>query len=95
MSYGNGTRLELFFHYGMERLPSRLIPYLPIMKFFRLRVAGRKLANMAEKIVQDKVDALAKGLEGGKDLMSLLVRANANQKPSERLSDREVISEIA
>jgi cytochrome P450 len=50
---------------------------------------------MADKMVQEKMDALRKGLEGEKDLLSLLVRANANEKPSQRLSDLEVNSEIA
>jgi hypothetical protein len=36
-----------------------------------------------------------KGLEGGKDLMTLLIRANANEKESGNSSDIEVISGIA
>jgi cytochrome P450 len=84
--------------YGLEWLPSKLIyslSYLPITKLYHFVTAGRKIARISKDIIQEKTDACVKGLEGGKDLMSLLVRANLNEKPSARLSDVEVISEIA
>jgi len=98
ISFVTWTKREVLLQYGLEWLPSGLIfclSRLPITKISHLVANGRRLAKMADQMVQEKTDAYVKGLEGGKDLMSLLVRANANEKPSTRLSDREVISEIA
>jgi len=97
-SLGSGTKLELFLQFGLEWLPAgliNLVSRIPATRFYRLRAGGRRLSELGEQMVKDKVDALMRGSEGGKDLLSLLVRANANEKPSGRLSDLEVKSEIA
>jgi hypothetical protein len=97
-SLGSGTKLELFLQFGLEWLPAGLINLLsriPATRFYRLRAGGRRLSELGEQMVKDKVDVLMRGSEGGRDLLSLLVRANANEKPSGRLSDLEVKSEIA
>jgi len=49
---------------------------------------------LADKVVKEKVHTYQQGLEGAKDLMTLLVRANAMATKENRLSDDEVNSEI-
>lgn len=71
------------------------LPRLPIKKFSQLGIAARKLSSLADKLVHAKSEAHAEGLESGKDLISLLVRANAKEAAKTKLSDEEVRSEIA
>jgi hypothetical protein len=88
----------LFSQYALEWLPIKLIPYLPylpIRKFSQLRVCRKKLAAIADRMVCAKTDAHLKGLDGDKDLMSLLLKGNAKEQASARLSDTEVRSEIS
>ena len=42
----------------------------------------------------EKRNDMMNGLEGGKDLMSLLLRANAKEDKQQRMSDEEVNAEI-
>lgn len=72
-----------------------LLPYLPIKKFSELGACRKKLAAIADRLVQAKAEAHLKGLEGGRDLMSLLMKGNAKEQASARLSETEVRSEIA
>jgi len=91
------TKRDLFSQYATELLPSAFISLLfrlPSTRLGQLRVVGKNLVNIVEQIVGDKTDSLVKGLEGGKDLMSLLIRANAKEKQSNKLSDIELMSEI-
>jgi hypothetical protein len=99
MALVNWNKLDLFSQYGvLELLPPKLASFLLRLPFKRLAImhtAGKHLSGVAERIVGDKTDTLMKGLDGGKDLMSILMRANANEKESAKLSENEVISEIA
>lgn len=71
------------------------LAYLPIKKFSQLRKAAIKLKAVADHLIKIKTDDYLKGLEGGKDLMTLLVRANANEEKAAQLSEVEVRAEIA
>jgi hypothetical protein len=92
------TKRDLFSQYGLELLPAGLTSLLfrlPVTRLANMRAVGKNLSEVAKRIVGNKTNALMKGLEGGKDLMSLLIRANANEEQSRKLSDIELISEIA
>jgi hypothetical protein len=97
-SLGNATKLDLLLQYGIEWLPTQcisLFSHLRITKFSHLRAAGTRLSKIAEQLVKEKTDAFMDGSKGENDVMSLLVRANAQEKQSARLSDSEVISQIS
>lgn len=82
----------------MELIPAGLVqylPWLPIKKFALLRATDNILTSIASKLVKSKTEAYEQGLESGKDLMSLLVRANADQDSKSKLSEQEVRAEIA
>lgn len=88
----------MFFQFAMEWIPVGLIqylPYLPIKKFSQLRSAAKEMTSLAATLVKSKTDAYEQGLEGGKDLMSLLIKANAQAEAKAKLSDSEVRSAIA
>lgn len=59
-----------------------------------LRVCRKKLAQLSDRMVQAKMDAQLKGLDMGKDLISLLIKGNASEEPRKRLSDAEVRAQV-
>jgi hypothetical protein len=71
-----------------------MIPYLPTKQNKSIRRTRDTIAAAAAEVMAEKRTAMEKGLEGGKDLMSLLLRANAKEDKSGRLSDVEVNAEI-
>ena len=97
-SGGYTSKMTLLAQVGFECLPSRmleLLSYLPIKKFSQMRKTRNTIAATSERLVRQKADAHMRGLEGEKDLLSLLVRANAVEEPRWKLSDSEVKAEIA
>ena len=72
-----------------------MMPYLPNEKSRSIRRTRDTLASVAEKVMTEKRDDMSKGLSGGKDLMSLLLRANAGESKQQRMSDEEVDASIA
>lgn len=82
----------------MDRIPTGLfqyLPYLPLKKFVVLRAVDKEVTSIAKELITTKMAAYEQGLEGGKDLMSLLIRANANEDARSKLSEEEVKAEIA
>jgi hypothetical protein len=59
-----------------------------------LRIGREKLARLSDRMVQAKADAQLKGLDMGKDLLSLLMKSNASEEPHKRLSDAEVRAQV-
>jgi cytochrome P450 len=91
------TKAEIFSHYAIERTPPWVISNyvrLPLKKFKYLRILRDTSSKIAGRIIQEKLSAFQQGLEGSKDLMTLLVRANAEEKRENKLSDAEVNSEV-
>jgi cytochrome P450 len=70
------------------------LTHLPIKKFANIHALHDIAMTLADKMVKEKLYTYKHGLEGTKDLMSLLVRANAVEKEDNKLSDAEVNSEI-
>jgi len=82
----------------MEWLPVFLIPilpYLPVKRFVQMRSCHDRMNAISRKLIAAKTEAHLQGLEGGKDLISLLMRGNAKEEASWKLSDAEVTAEIA
>ena len=97
-SLGHTSKTSLLSQIGFQHLPFwmlELVAYLPIKKLSQMRKTRSTIATISERLVQRKVDTYTRGLEGEKDLLSLLVRANAVEEPRWKLSDSEVNAEIA
>ena len=67
-----------------------MMPYLPNEKSRSIRRTRDTIASVAAEVMIEKRNDMSKGLSGGKDLMSLLLRANAGESKQQRMSDDEV-----
>ncbi|KIM48379.1 hypothetical protein M413DRAFT_16317 [Hebeloma cylindrosporum] len=88
-----------------ELLRQTLMPYLP--KFLRsyigtsapnhrlqyLRNAAKVATRVAKDLIYSKTEALSLG-KGARDVMSLLVNANASEEPKTRMSEEEMIAQM-
>jgi len=68
--------------------------HIPTKKYKYLKQARTTIDAVAAEIMAAKRAGMMKGLEGGKDLMSLLLRANAKEDEKWKLSDEEIVAEI-
>lgn len=67
-----------------------MMPYLPNEKSRSIRRTRDTIASVAAEVMIEKRNDMRTGLSGGKDLMSLLLRANAGESKQQRMSDEEV-----
>lgn len=77
----------------MEYLPEKLIemmPHLPTKKYKYIRQTRETITAIAAEVMAGKLSNMRKGLEDGRDLLSLLLRANAGEDPQRRMSDEEI-----
>lgn len=92
-SLGNISRSQIFFSFVVEHFPEwvyKILPYLPTKKYKYLKQSRDTIAAVAAEVMTEKRIVMEKGLEGGKDLMSLLLRANAREDQKGRLSEGEI-----
>jgi cytochrome P450 len=67
-----------------------LIRYLPTSRFRRFQNYSAFMRNFSRRIIEKSI------IDGdGKDVMSVLLRANASEDPRARLSDIEMVDQIA
>ena len=71
-----------------------MMPHIPIEKFKHIKQTRDTIIAIAAEVLAEKQSDMRKGLNGGKDLMSLLLRANAEEDKHRRMSDEEIISGI-
>ena len=71
------------------------LSHSPIKAFSQARTVHDTFATTSERLVQQKMDTFMRGLDGEKDLLSVLVRANAVEERKWKLTDSEVNAEIA
>lgn len=69
--------------------------YLPVKKFASIRTTRETIESIADRLVKQKTDTYLRGLEGSKDLISLLVRANAVEEEKGKMSVAEVNASIS
>lgn len=67
-----------------------MMPYLPTKKYKYIRETRDTITAIAAEVVAEKQSNMRKGLEDGKDLLSLLLRANAKENSQRRMSDEEI-----
>jgi len=72
-----------------------MMPQLPTKKYKYIRQTRDTIAAVATEAMREKRNDMRKGLEGSKDLMSLLLRANAGENKQQRMSDEEINAGIA
>ncbi|KAI0721412.1 PAH-inducible cytochrome P450 monooxygenase PC-PAH 1 [Cerioporus squamosus] len=74
----------------------KYVKYLPGKDHARLRKTLKLINEYSKKLIDEKTEAvLAGGDEKKKDIMSILVRANAAEIGKERLTDEEMIAQMA
>jgi len=73
---------------------AEMMSYLPTKKYKYIRQTRDTIIAIAAEVLAEKQSDMGKGLDGGKDLMSLLLRANAEEDKHRRMSDEEIISGI-
>jgi hypothetical protein len=67
------------------------LTHLPLKKYTSVHTLRDVAVKLSEKLVKEKSFVYEQGLEGSKDLMSLLVRANVVEKEGNKLSDLDGI----
>ncbi|KAH8977852.1 cytochrome P450 [Lactarius akahatsu] len=84
-----GFIIRTIWYYILE-LPSDPLRYLPTPRYRRFRRYSAFMRNFSQGIVERSI------IEGdGKDVMSVLLRANASEDPRRTLSDIEMVDQIA
>jgi len=67
-----------------------MMPRLPTKKYKYIKQTRETITAIAAEVITEKRNDMKKGLEGGKDLMSLLLCANAREGKQQRMSDEEI-----
>ncbi|KAF8511968.1 PAH-inducible cytochrome P450 monooxygenase PC-PAH 1 [Gautieria morchelliformis] len=67
---------------------------LPIKQLRRLRRYTKVAHRVANDIVQTQTESYSRGKECGKDIMSILIRANLSEDPKSKLSETEVMAQL-
>jgi cytochrome P450 len=96
-SFGDDSKSHIFLSFIAENLPEKVVemmPRIPTKQYKSIRQTRNTMDSVAAEVMAEKRAAMEKGLEGGKDLMSLLLRANAKEDKNGRMSDEEVNAEI-
>ena len=71
-----------------------MMPHLPTKKYKYIKQTRETITAIAAEMMAEKQNDMRKGLEDGKDLLSLLLRANAKEDPHRRLSDEEITAGV-
>jgi cytochrome P450 len=69
---------------------TEMMPRLPTKKYKYIRQTHEIITAVAAEVMAEKQNDMRNGLEGSKDLMSLLLRANAKENKQQRMSDEEI-----
>ncbi|KAF7790145.1 hypothetical protein EIP86_001097 [Pleurotus ostreatoroseus] len=72
-----------------------LVQYIPTREYTHFRRTRGIIEGVAQELVDAKKSALLSGDPKSKDIMSILVKANASEDPKSRLSDEEMIAQMA
>ena len=71
-----------------------MMPHLPTKKYKYIKQTRETITAIAAEMMAEKQNDMRKGLEDDKDLLSLLLRANAREDPQRRISDEEIYAGI-
>ncbi|KAF8520692.1 cytochrome P450 [Gautieria morchelliformis] len=73
---------------------SRYLHFLPKKDIRRLRNVMNLMFKTGRKLIAQEKEAHEAGKEGGRDVMSIFVKANSSEDPKRRLGEDEVLSQI-
>ncbi|KAK0482217.1 cytochrome P450 [Armillaria novae-zelandiae] len=95
--FGVMTKHAILSRSIMDHLPSKVVSFL-MRKFPSGRLdhglaTNRLSTAIAKELIDQKFDALLEG-KGRRDVMSLLVKANASENPKTRLEERELLGQM-
>ncbi|KAI8989230.1 PAH-inducible cytochrome P450 monooxygenase PC-PAH 1 [Trametes punicea] len=92
-------RATLLFRYFWKWIPMpflKFVRYIPTKEHIRLRRTLDIINKFSKELIDEKTEAVLAGKdEKKKDIMSILVKANASEDPKSRISDEEMISQMA
>ncbi|KAI0714601.1 cytochrome P450 [Earliella scabrosa] len=93
------SKFTLLFRALWPYIPMRflkLVQYIPTRDHVRFRKTLKIINNFAKGLIDEKTEAVLAGQgEKKKDIMSILVKANASENPKQRLTDEEMMSQMA
>ncbi|TFY57340.1 hypothetical protein EVJ58_g7078 [Rhodofomes roseus] len=98
------TTGSLLFRHFWPYIPEsvlRALVRLPAKQFVRMRHALQTINRFSEQLIEQRKSVVKtqrgidSGDEHGKDLMSILVRANTSENPKYRLTDSEMTAQVA
>ncbi|KAI0754753.1 cytochrome P450 [Daedaleopsis nitida] len=74
----------------------KYVKYIPTKDHIRFRRTLDIVNDFAKSLIDEKTGAILAGKgENQKDMMSILVKANASENPKQRLSEQEMTSQVA
>ncbi|PIL24888.1 cytochrome P450 [Ganoderma sinense ZZ0214-1] len=74
----------------------KFVQYIPTKDHTRFRQTLKVINDFAKSLIEEKTEAVLSGAgEKEKDIMSILVKANASEDPKSRLTDEEMMSQMA
>ncbi|TBU50069.1 cytochrome P450 [Dichomitus squalens] len=93
------SNLTLFFQSFWHLIPMPILKYakyIPTKDHVRFRRTLKVINNFAKTLIDEKTEAVLAGNgEKKKDIMSILVKANASEDPKSRLTNEEMMSQMA
>ncbi|KAF5375503.1 hypothetical protein D9615_009187 [Tricholomella constricta] len=93
-TFGTLTNGEIFSQNIIAYVPSPfrelLGDHLPSTKLFHVRSTAKLATGVAKELVDQKADAYLQG-KGNRDILSLLVRANASENEKTKLNEEELL----
>ncbi|TFK50720.1 cytochrome P450 [Heliocybe sulcata] len=95
--FGMQTPSRIFWDNFTDWLPSwvveMLLATIPNRRYKKMRYTADVTTQVAKQLVAEKREAIVLG-SGGKDVLSLLVKANTSTDPKAQLSDQELYDEM-
>ncbi|KIM40378.1 hypothetical protein M413DRAFT_446565 [Hebeloma cylindrosporum] len=96
-AFGSPTEGDLLQQFFMPYLPKFLLSYVrssvPSQRLQYFRNAKKVAVRVAKGLIDSKTEALNLG-KGSRDVMSLLVHANASEEAKTRMNEEEMISQM-
>ncbi|KAH9885379.1 PAH-inducible cytochrome P450 monooxygenase PC-PAH 1 [Cubamyces lactineus] len=93
------SRMTMVFRHFWKYIPMpilKYVQYIPTKEHIRFRKTLKVINNFARELIEQKTEAVLAGKnEKKKDIMSILVKANASEDPKSRLTDEEMVSQMA
>ncbi|KAI0652675.1 PAH-inducible cytochrome P450 monooxygenase PC-PAH 1 [Trametes meyenii] len=93
------SKANVLFRHFWRYIPMPIlnyVKYIPSKEHIRFRKTLGVINDFAQGLIREKTEAVLSGKnENKKDIMSILVKANASENPKSRLTDEEMISQMA